>query len=40
MFVSKKLTGSRTLLKKKLTGSAEPVEPLLTTALLLLSMIK
>ena len=39
MFVSKKLTGSRTLLKK-LTGSAEPVEPLLTTALLLLSMIK
>ena len=32
LFASKKLTGSRTILKK-LTGSAEPVKPPLTTAL-------
>ena len=32
LFASQKLTGSRTLLKK-LMGSAEPVEPPLTTAL-------
>ena len=32
LFASQKLMGSRTLLKK-LTGSAEPLEPPLTTAL-------
>ena len=32
LFASQKLTGSRTLIKK-LTGSVEPVEPPLTTAL-------